>query len=89
MLHRRTPVGVPSAQHPRRETQMAQSYSKIVPFYAVVVKDKCKTADAETLRHYKAVAEDLLKDSDHGYADDPELKEALKTCDDAIAGYKK
>ena len=59
----------------------------IRPFYAVIVHDKCKTANADTLRAYKAVAEDLLKDPDNGYKDNPELKDAVKACDQALSKY--
>ena len=42
---------------------MPESYSGgIRPFYAVIIRDKCKTADTATLRAYKTVAEDLSKD---------------------------
>jgi hypothetical protein len=62
---------------------MAQS-GGIVPFYAVIVHDKCKTASPDVLRAYKAVAQDLLADSKHGYQDSQELKDALKACDHAL-----
>jgi hypothetical protein len=69
---------------------MAETHSGgIRPFYAVIIHDKCKTANPETLRHYKAVAEDLLKDPHSGYANSQELKDAIKACDQAIGGHKK
>ncbi len=61
---------------------MAQS-GGVVPFYAVIIHDKCKTANPDLLRHYKAVAEDLLKDPKNGYKDSQELKDAIKACDHA------
>ena len=61
---------------------MAQS-GGIIPFYGVIIHDKCKTASKDTLRAYKTVAEDLLKDPK--YKDDHDLKEALKACDQALA----
>ena len=61
---------------------MAQS-GGIIPFYAVIIHDKCKTASKDTLRAYKAVAEDLLKDPK--YKDAHDLKDALKACDHALA----
>jgi hypothetical protein len=66
---------------------MAQS-GGIVPFYAVIIHDKCKTASHDTLRAYKAVAEDLLKDAHSGYKDSQDLKDAIKACDHALAGKK-
>jgi len=63
---------------------MAQS-GGIRAFYAVIIHDKCKTADANTLRAYKAVAEDLLKDPHSGYKDNQELKDALHACDQALS----
>jgi len=56
----------------------------IRPFYAVIIHDKCKTASPDTLRAYKAVAEDLLKDPNNGYQDDADLKAALTACDQAL-----
>ena len=56
----------------------------IRPFYAVIIHDKCKTASPDILRAYKTVAEDLLKDPNHGYKDNAELKEAITACDDAL-----
>ncbi len=68
---------------------MAQSYSGgIRPFYAVIIHDKCKTADAETLRAYRVVAQDLLNDPNSGYQDSQDLKDALKVCDQTLSGKK-
>jgi hypothetical protein len=57
----------------------------IRPLYGVIIRDKCKTADAATLTAYKIVAEDLLKS--HG-GDDSDLKDAVKELDHAIAAKK-
>ena len=58
------------------------------PFYAVIIHDKCKTADAETLRAYRVVAQDLLNDPNSGYQDFQDLKDALKVCDQTLSGKK-
>jgi hypothetical protein len=63
---------------------MAQS-GGIRPFYGVIIHDKCKTASPDTLRAYKTVAEDLLKDPHSGYKDSQELKDALKACEHALS----
>ena len=59
------------------------SSGTIRPLYGVVIRDKCKSADASTLKAYKTVAEDLLKD--YGGPDAADLKDALKDLDKAIA----
>jgi uncharacterized protein DUF1843 len=59
------------------------SSGTIRPLYGVVIRDKCKSADVDTLKAYKTVAEDLLKD--HDGADAKDLQEALKELDTAIA----
>ena len=61
---------------------MAQS-GGIIPFYAHIVHDRCKTASKETLRAYKTVVEDILKDPK--YKDAHDLKDALKACDQALS----
>jgi hypothetical protein len=61
----------------------------IRPFYAVIIRDKCKTANPDTLRAYKTVAQDLLHDQDSGYANNQDLKDAIKELDDAISGQGK
>jgi len=61
---------------------MAQS-GTVVPFYAVIIQDKCKSANKDTLRAYKTVTEDLLKDPK--YKDAHDLKDALKACDQALS----
>ena len=55
----------------------------IQPLYGVIIRDKCKYADANTLKAYKTVAEDLLKD--HSGSDTADLKAAVKELDAAIA----
>ena len=58
----------------------------IRPLYGVIIRDKCKTADAATLKAYKVVAEDMLKD--HSGPDASDLKESIKELDAAIAKHK-
>jgi len=59
---------------------MAESYSGgIRPFYAVIIRDKCKTADTPTLRAYKTVGEDIAKDYPGPEGND--LRAALKELD--------
>jgi uncharacterized protein DUF1843 len=55
----------------------------IRPLYGVIIRDKCKSADVDTLKAYKTVAEDLLKD--HDGADAKDLADAVKDLDKAIA----
>ena len=62
------------------------SSGTIRPLYGVIIRDKCKAADAATLKAYKHVAEDLLKDHQGPDADD--LKNSLKELDAAIAAKK-
>jgi hypothetical protein len=66
-------------------TQMASS-GTIRPLYGVIIRDKCKSADKDTLVAYKKVAHDLLKDYSGADADD--LKSAVKELDQAIAAKK-
>ncbi|MBR0751651.1 hypothetical protein JQ604_05615 [Bradyrhizobium jicamae] len=54
----------------------------IRPLYGVIIRDKCKYADLNTLKAYKTVANDLLKD--HNGADADDLKASLKDLDAAI-----
>jgi hypothetical protein len=68
---------------------MAQSYSGgIRPFYGVIIRDKIKTANPETLRAYKTVAEDILKDAPSGQADVQDLRDAVKELDSALSAKK-
>ena len=55
----------------------------IRPLYGVIIRDKCKSADVDTLKAYKTVAEDLLKD--HDGPDAKDLADAVKDLDKAIA----
>ena len=57
------------------------------PFYGVIIRDKCKSANLETLKAYKVVGHDLLKDHHGPDADD--LKSALGDLDKAIASHGK
>ena len=50
--------------------------------YGVILRDRCKSADLETLKAYKIVAHDLLKSGD---ADDGQLRDALGDLEKAIA----
>ena len=59
----------------------------IRPLYGFIILDKCTTADADTLKAYKAVAEDLLKD--HDGPDAKDLRDSLKELDAAIAAKSK
>jgi hypothetical protein len=58
----------------------------IRPFYGVIIRDKCKYADLNTLMAYKTVAEDLLKD--HSGPDADDLRDAVKDLDKVIASKK-
>lgn len=62
---------------------MATQSGGIQPLYGPVIQDKCKTADVSTLKAYRIVANDLLKDASGPAAD--ELKTALGDLDKAIA----
>ena len=63
---------------------MATSYSGgIRPLYGRVINDKCKSADPATLRAYKTVCEDLLKDASGAEAE--ELRGSLKEIDKALS----
>ena len=55
----------------------------IRPLYGVIIRDKCKYADLSTLKAYKTVGHDLLKD--YGGSDADDLKASLKELDAAIA----
>jgi hypothetical protein len=70
----------------KQEEPMASS-GTIRPLYGVIIRDKCKYADVNTLSAYKTVAEDLLKD--HSGPDADDLREAVKELDKAIASKKK
>ena len=59
----------------------------IRPLYGVIIRDKCKSSDVNTLKAYKVVAEDLLKDVTGPDAKD--LAEAVKELDTAIAKHGK
>jgi hypothetical protein len=63
---------------------MAQS-GGIRPLYGVIIRDKCKTADPATLRAYKVVAEDLLKDNPSGEGVE-DLRNAVKELEGALRG---
>ena len=51
------------------------SSGAIRPLYGVVIRDKCKSSDVDTLKADKTVAEDLLKD--HDGPDAKDLAEAV------------
>ena len=64
---------------------MATSYSGgIRPLYGVIIRDKCKTADPDTLRAYKKVCEDLKKDASGAEA--KELLDSITEIDKALGG---
>jgi hypothetical protein len=50
--------------------------------YGVILRDKIKSADRETLNAYRIVAHDLLKTGD---ADDGQLRAALGDLEKALA----
>jgi hypothetical protein len=50
--------------------------------YGVILRDRIKSANLETLKAYKIVAHDLLKTGD---ADDGQLRAAIGDLDKAIA----
>jgi hypothetical protein len=56
----------------------------IRPLYGVIIRDKCKSSDLETLKAYKVVGHDLLKDHK-----DKDLEDALKDLDKTIASKGK
>jgi hypothetical protein len=65
---------------------MASSGSGTIrPLYGVIIRDKCKSSDLETLKAYKVVGHDLLKG--HTGTDAKDLEEALKDLDKAIAKH--
>jgi hypothetical protein len=70
----------------KQEEPMASS-GTIRPLYGIIIRDKCKYADVNTLSAYKTVAEDLLKD--HSGPDADDLRDAVKELDKAIASKKK
>jgi hypothetical protein len=67
-----------------REETMSYS-GGIQPLYGVIIHDKIKSASTETLRAYKVVGEDLLKDAGGG-KDAEELREALRALDAKLGG---
>jgi hypothetical protein len=76
-----------TARNQQQEQRMASSGSGTIrPLYGVIIRDKCKSADLDTLKAYKVVGHDLLKG--HSGADADDLKEALKDLDKAIAKHK-
>jgi len=68
---------------------MAEAHSGGVRLlYGVIIRDRCKTADPDTLRAYKKVAEDLLKHPNAGGGDKQELQDSIKEIDKALGGKK-
>ena len=63
----------------------ASGSGTIRPLYGVIIHDKCKSSDLDTLKAYKIVGQDLLKD----HPDAKDLADALKDLDKAIAKHKK
>ena len=62
---------------------MATSHSGgIRALYGVIIRDKCKTVDPGTLRAYKTVCQDLLKDASG--AEKQELEDSIKHIDGAL-----
>ena len=62
---------------------MATQSGGIQPLYGVIIHDKCQTADVITLKAYRTVANDMLKDASGPAAD--ELKASVSELDKAIA----
>ena len=63
------------------------SYSGTIrPLYGVIIRDKCKTADLNTLKAYRAVAQDMANDNG---PDAKELGDSIKELDAAIAAKGK
>ena len=58
----------------------------IRPLYGVIIRDKCKSADVDTLKAYRTVAQDMLKDKG---PDAEELAGSIKELDQAIAKHGK
>jgi hypothetical protein len=85
-LFGRPVIGHPLAIVSKQEQSMASS-GPIRALYGVVIRDKCKTSDIDTLMAYKTVAEDLLKDHDGPDAQD--LADAVKDLDKTIASKRK
>jgi hypothetical protein len=59
------------------------SSGTIQPLYGVIIRDKCKSADLDTLKAYRTVAYHLLKD--HKGPDETDLAGAVKELEQVIA----
>lgn len=68
------------------ETYGGGSNGNGILLYGVIIRDRIKTADLDTLQAYRTVAHDLLKSGD---ADDGELRAAAADLDKAIAEKRK
>jgi hypothetical protein len=64
------------------------SSGTIRPLYGVIIRDKCKSSDVDTLKAYRTVAYDLLKDYKAG-PDVDDLKESVKELEKVIAAKGK
>jgi hypothetical protein len=71
----------------KQEEHMASS-GTIRPLYGVIIRDKCKSSDVDTLKAYRTVAYDLLKDYKAG-PDVDDLKESVKELEKVIAAKGK
>jgi Domain of unknown function (DUF1843) len=69
----------------KQEEQMASS-GTIQPLYGVIIRDKCKSSDVDTLKAYRTVAYDLLKD--YSGDDTRDLAAAVKELEEVIAKKK-
>jgi hypothetical protein len=69
----------------KQEEQMASS-GTIQPLYGVIIRDKCKSANVDTLKAYRTVAYDLLKD--YSGDDTKDLAAAVKELEEVIAKKK-
>jgi hypothetical protein len=68
----------------RRKKMASYGSGTIRPLYGVIIRDKCKSSSLETLKAYKVVGNDLLKDNK-----DKDLEDSLKDLDKAIAAKGK
>ena len=85
-------VGVPPIARPCHDLEAKQQEERVAssgtirPLYGVIIRDRCKSADAATLKAYKVVAQDMLKGLKGEDAKD--LEDALKDVDKALAAKK-
>jgi hypothetical protein len=76
-------IGEDTVGGDKQEIHPTTSSGTIRPLYGVVIRDKSRSADVDTLMAYKTVALDLMKD--HKGPDAKNLADAVKELDKAIA----